>query len=134
MTFRLEITQVEKFFTSWSLTKSLDFGTHAMPSLRGPTLPLAPSKTDGLIFVDLREKFLSLLFSSLSLSLSLSLFTHSVCSPRLSSPSFISFPSFFLFFFLNLDTWLTLRHVSITHSGSFLPRNNLFLFSSIYFN
>ena len=103
------------------------------------------TKTYGPISVNLREK-LKLLTPHLSSP-------SSVSPPCLSSkmwpffhltflfPSLIFF-SFFLnsfifiyfLFFLNLDTWLTLRHVSITHSSMFLPRNNLFFFSSIDFN
>ena len=40
----------------------------------------------------------------------------------------------FIFYFFYLDTWLTLPQVSITHSGPFMSRNNLFIFNSIYFN
>ena len=60
--FRLEIFKVGKFPTLWNLTKLQDFGTHAYLSMRGPTLPFAPTKTYGLIAVNLREKleFLSL--------------------------------------------------------------------------
>ena len=46
MTFRIEITRVGKFPTSWSLTKLPDFGTYAYLSLCGPTLILRPSNFD----------------------------------------------------------------------------------------
>ena len=46
MTFRIEITRVGKFSTSWSLTKLPDFGTYAYLSLCGPTLILRPSNFD----------------------------------------------------------------------------------------
>ena len=128
MAFRLEITQVGKFSTSWSLTKLQDFSTHVYLLMRGPTLPFAPTKTYGPISVDLRDKFLSLLFSFLSLSL-----RSLVCSPIfflyfplfifLISYSFIVFLFlllfFFFFFFLLvlsfsvfplLNTWFNVSH------------------------
>ena len=63
--------------------------------MHGSTLPFAPTKTHGPISVDLRDKFLSLLFSSFSLFLA-----HSSIHFFL---SFFSFPFDFLsFFFLNM--------------------------------
>ena len=56
MAFRLEITQVGKFPTSWSLTKLQDFGTMRSFVMRRSTLLFAPMKTYGSISVDLREK------------------------------------------------------------------------------
>ena len=73
--------------------------------MHGPTLPFAPMKTYGLIFINLREKIEVL---------SLEIFFLSPLTPTLR----LDYP-FSLFF--NLDTWLTLRHVSISYLGSFLP-------------
>ena len=56
MTFRLKITQVGKFPTSWSLTKLQDFGVHTLLSSRRSTLPSALTKTYNPISVDLIEK------------------------------------------------------------------------------
>ena len=93
MAFRIEITQVVKFPSLWSLTKLQDFSTHVYLSMRGPTLPFAPTKTYGPISVDLGDKFLSLLFSFLSLSL----------SAHLSAlPFFFSISLFLFFLFLIL--------------------------------
>ena len=89
--------------------------------MRGPTLPFAPMKTYDPIFVNLREK-LELL------SLEILFLSHLTPTPRLDFPF-----SFFFKNFFNLDTWLTFRHLSISYLGPFLPSNNLFLFSSIYF-
>ena len=88
--------------------------------MRGPTLPFAPMKTYGPIFVNLREKLELLSIEILFLS---------PLTPTLR----LDFPFYFFLFFFNLDTWLTLRLVSISYLGLFLPRKNLFLFSSIYF-
>ena len=62
--------------------------------MRGLTLPFAPTKTHNQISIDLREKFLSLLFSFLSPS------AHSICSVCFLSISLFLFFLFpFLFFF-----------------------------------
>ena len=51
MAFSLKISRVGKPPTSWSLAKIPDFGLYAKPSSRGRTLPLSPTKADGLIVV-----------------------------------------------------------------------------------
>ena len=56
MVFRLEIFQVGRFFTSWSLTKLQDFGTQVYLAIRESTFFFALTKTDSSISVDLREK------------------------------------------------------------------------------
>ena len=76
--------------------------------MHGPTLPFAPMKTYDLIFVNLREKLEVLSLEILFLS---------PLMPTLR----LDFPFSFFFLFFNLDTWLTLRHVSISYLGSFLP-------------
>ena len=120
MAFRLKIVHVGKFLTSWSLTKLTDFGTHALPSLRGSTLILKPSRSDrrnaGKIFFFL---------FSLSLSIRYSL----LFSPCLLLPSpypthsslFIFSPSSFLFicFFFSLF-FLILSSLSFSIFTSFL--------------
>ena len=113
MDFRLKLIQVGKFSISWSLTKLLDFGIHALPSLSGPTLPLAQTKTDGLIPIDLRENR-NPLFVFLSLSL-----------------LFVSSPFFFSSFFLSfLSTkFLLFAHLLISFSFSFFSFFFHFLFS-----
>ena len=76
--------------------------------MRGPTLPRAPMKTHGPISVDLREKFLYLLFSFLSISpLTPSalpfFFLHfsPFCFSYFLFFSFIIFFSFLFFFFFS---------------------------------
>ena len=95
--------------------------------MRGSTFPFAPMKTYGLIFVDLREKrifFLSLSFLALTRS----------PLPFVFFPLFHFLTFYPLFYFiLNFDTWITLRYVSISHLGPFLPRSNLFIFNSVSF-
>ena len=59
----------------------------------GPTLPFAPTKTYGLISINLREKRKTF-FSFFSLSLS----AHSLCSPSL--PFLLTFLFLFILFFL----------------------------------
>ena len=109
MAFRLEITQVGKFPTSWSLMKLQDFGTHVYLLMRGLTLPLARTKTDGPISKDLREKveFLSTL-SSLSLSR-----THCLSSPKMALFSLFDY-SFFLslFYFLFYFKFGCMAHIA----------------------
>ena len=123
MDFRLKIIQVGKFLTSQSLTKFLDFGTHAKPATSRLTLLHGPTKTDDPNSVNLREKI-----ESLSLSLHLFFSSRSLPSlPRFPSflppclfypsPIFISFPfspfSFSLSFFsFSLPSlfWMTLIH------------------------
>ena len=83
MTFRIEIIQVRKFFTSRSLTKLQDFGTHAKPTTRRLTLLHGPTKTDDPNSVNLREKIESL-------SLSLYTFFFLMLTP-LSPPGFLPF-------------------------------------------
>ena len=104
LTFRLKIFKVEKFSTLWSLMKFQDFCTHTYLSPRRLTLPLSPTKIDGSISVDLREKveFLSLpLFSfahcpSLFVSASFSFFLF-----FLTFPISFSFPFSFFFFLIS---------------------------------
>ena len=96
------------------------------------TLPFAPTKTYGLISVDLRKKrnffpFLSLALSSRSHTLTIALFSFIFLF------DFLSF-SFFFPFFKNLNTWLTLRHVSIYHSSPFRPQNNFFFLVQFILN
>ena len=76
--------------------------------MRGSTLPFAPMKTHGPIFVDLRDKFLSLLFSSLSLSVSFSLTPLSVFFL-----SFLAFYPFIFFYFLFLNMCQSLIRVRL---------------------
>ena len=121
MTFKLEIASVRKFSASWSWTKPQDFGTHVYLLMHGPTLHFAMTKTYGPISVDLREK--QKIFFFFPFSLSLHLHAHSTRFLFLLTSLFL-----FILFFFNLDTWLTLCHVSISHLGLFLSRNNLFIF------
>ena len=106
MAFRLKIVKVGKFLTSWSLTKLIDFGTHALPLLRGSTLILKPSRSDrrnaGKIFFFLFSLSLFIfLFFSLPVYFSLLLIQHiplSLFSPHPLSFSFFFSSSFFLIF------------------------------------
>ena len=91
-----------------------DFGTHALLLMRGSTLPLASTKTYGLISADLREKRRKKKKN----------FSLSSRSPALPLPFSSSYLFDFGFFFLH-------GAMSISKSGPFLPRNNLFIFSSI---
>ena len=91
--------------------------------MRGPTLHFAPTKTHGPISVDLREKWKNFFFFSFfSLSpLTLYLFSISL------SPSFLSFPSLFVFLFSSPATCLLLLFLSFLSFIYFLLFLSLFL-------
>ena len=80
--------------------------------------------SDQLISVDSREnkEFLSFL----------SLLTPTAENCQSGEKKLSSFSYLFLFKF-KVDMGPTMLHTSITRPGSFLSRNNLFLFSSIHF-
>ena len=84
MTFRLEITQVRKLSTSWSLMKLQDFGIHVYFTMRGSTLILGPSSFD-------RRNAEKIPFSFLLLSSFLFSFFLLLSFPSFSSFSFLSF-------------------------------------------
>ena len=92
MTFRLEITQVGKFPTSWNLTKLQIFDTYTYLSMRGPTLPFAPTKTYSPISIDLREK---------RKKKKISLSSHSNSLPSVPLLPFLTFIFLFFYFFLS---------------------------------
>ena len=87
--------------------------------MRGPTLPFAPTKTHDPISVDLREKFLYLLFSFLSRTLSFaakmwpSLFDFPFFLP-LSSFPFSLIILFFIFLFIYIAPCVHLSFGSIS--------------------
>ena len=117
MNFRLEITQVGKFPTSWSLTKLQNFGTHGYLLMRGPTLSFAQTKTYSPIFVNLKEKLkkekiiISLPSHSLCRKMAFPFYFHSFYFYFILFFSFSFILFLFLFFFFSLFIYLILFYL-----------------------